>query len=62
MAESFYFVGASLYMNARVRFNFGPDFKFPPDLTKEGIMLDEDIFLKPYDQISKEPIPYNDIV
>ncbi|KAL4430264.1 hypothetical protein ABPG74_014823 [Tetrahymena malaccensis] len=59
--EGFYYVGASLYMNARVKFNFGPDFTYQVNLEKEGILLDEDIVLNPYDQISKIQIPYNDI-
>lgn len=62
VTEGFYYVGASLYMNARVRFNFGPEFKFPVDTTKEGIEIDDpDIAVKSYDAISKEIIPYNDI-
>ncbi|EWS72411.1 SPRY domain protein (macronuclear) [Tetrahymena thermophila SB210] len=59
--EGFYYVGASLYMNARVKFNFGPDFAYQVNLENEGILLDEDIVLNPYDQISKIQIPYNDI-
>lgn len=62
MKEGFYYVGASLYMNARVKFNFGPEFKYPINLDNEGIIVDEDIILHPYDKISNMTIPYNDIL
>lgn len=58
LIQGFYHAGVSLYMNSKVRMNFGPEFEKPPaaeDLDAE--MKD----YKPYCVIANEPKPYEDI-
>ena len=56
--EGFYHAGISLYMNSKVRVNFGPEFEKPPDVE----LLDEEIRdYKPYCVIANEPKPYEDL-
>ncbi len=50
-------------MHSKVKFNFGPDFKYPFDFDNLNIFFDDkDIQLKPYCEIAIEKIPYNDVM
>jgi hypothetical protein len=58
LKEGFYFAAISLYMNAKVRMNFGPEFEKPPVLNE----LPEELHkYKPYSAIATEPTLYKDI-
>lgn len=58
MIEGFYHAGVSVYMNSKVRVNFGPDFEYPPNLEELDEQLQD---CKPYSVIANEPKPYEDI-
>lgn len=58
LKEGFYFAAVSLYMNSKVKMNFGPEFEKPPSLTD----LPEELHkYKPYSVIATEPTLYKDI-
>lgn len=58
--EGFYYASASLYMNARVKFNFGPDFEKSPNL--QPFQDDPDIMnFNPYSIIPTLPKMYDQI-
>ena len=58
LREGFYYVGVSLYMHAKAKVNFGPNFEIPPNL--EG--LEEEIKnFKPYCSLGEEPSRYKEI-
>jgi Set1/Ash2 histone methyltransferase complex subunit ASH2 len=59
LVETFYYAGVSLYMNAKARINFGPEFEVGPELSNiSGITIDD---IKPYSQIPFEKQKYRDI-
>jgi len=61
LTEGFYYATVSLYMGAKVRANFGPDFDFEPK-GEDFEMLPGDIKeFKPYSVIAHEEKMYEDI-
>lgn len=58
IVQGFYYMGASLYNHAKVKFNFGPDFEFiPQEIDSEDALRK----LKPASLLNEEEKRYKDV-